>query len=102
MYAVIKTGGKQYKVVAGEKIKVEQIPADMGQEIEIDQVLAVGSGADPGRARPGSRVSKSRPRSWPTAATKGAIFKLRRRKHYKKHEAIARTTRNSKSLRSTA
>ena len=46
MYAVIKTGGKQYKVAAGEKIKIEQIAADVGQEITIDQVLAVGSGAD--------------------------------------------------------
>jgi len=44
MYAVIKTGGKQYKVVAGEKLKVEQIPADIGSEITIDQVLAVGAG----------------------------------------------------------
>ena len=43
MYAVIKTGGKQYKVAAGDKIKVEQIPADIGVEITIDQVLAVGS-----------------------------------------------------------
>ena len=46
MYAVIKTGGKQYRVVAGEKIKVEQIAADVGQEIVLDQVLAVGNGAD--------------------------------------------------------
>ena len=36
MYAVIKTGGKQYRVAAGEKIKVEQIPADVGSEITID------------------------------------------------------------------
>ena len=43
MYAVIKTGGKQYKVAAGEKIKVETIPADIGAEITIDQVLAVGA-----------------------------------------------------------
>ena len=46
MYAVIKTGGKQYRVAAGEKIKVEQIAADVGQEIVIDQVLAVGNGAE--------------------------------------------------------
>ena len=46
MYAVIKTGGKQYKVAAGEKIKIEQIAAEVGQEIMIDQVLAIGSGAD--------------------------------------------------------
>ena len=38
MYAVIKTGGKQYKVAAGEKIKVEQIAADVGQEVTIDKV----------------------------------------------------------------
>ena len=46
MYAVIKTGGKQYKVAAGEKIKIEQIAADVGQEITIDQVLAIGAGAE--------------------------------------------------------
>ena len=44
MYAVIKTGGKQYRVATGEKIKVEQIPADIGQEIILDQVLMVGGG----------------------------------------------------------
>ena len=44
MYAVIKTGGKQYRVQAGEKIKVEQIPADVGATIVIDQVLMVGNG----------------------------------------------------------
>ena len=44
MYAVIKTGGKQYKVAVGEKLKVEQIPADIDAEITLDQVLAVGEG----------------------------------------------------------
>ena len=44
MYAVIKTGGKQYRVAAGEKIKVEQIPADVGAQIVLDQVMMVGSG----------------------------------------------------------
>ena len=33
MYAVVKTGGKQYRVSAGEKLKVEQIPADVGSEV---------------------------------------------------------------------
>src|ERR1700760_5179274 len=46
MYAVVKTGGKQYKVAAGEKIKVEQIAADVGQEIGLEQALAVGKRAD--------------------------------------------------------
>jgi large subunit ribosomal protein L21 len=86
MYAVIKTGGKQYKVATGEKIKVEQIAADVGQEIVIDQVLAVGSGADLKVGAP-----------WVAGATvtatvlahgrhdKVRIFKMRRRKHYQKH-----------------
>ena len=44
MYAVIKTGGKQYRVAPGEKLKVEQIPADVGAEVVLDQVLMVGDG----------------------------------------------------------
>ena len=87
MYAVIKTGGKQYKVVAGEKLKVEQIPADIGSELTIDQVLAVGEGAslklgDPlvnGAAVMATVVSQGR-------HDKVTIFKMRRRKHYQKHQ----------------
>ena len=54
MYAVIKTGGKQYKVAAGEKLKIEQIPADIGSDITLDQVLAVGEGkrTDDGKVHP--------------------------------------------------
>ena len=44
MYAVIKTGGKQYRVASGEKIKVEQIAADVGAEITLNEVLAIGEG----------------------------------------------------------
>ena len=44
MYAVVKTGGKQYRVAAGDKIKVEQIAADVGQEIVLEQVVAVFDG----------------------------------------------------------
>jgi len=87
MYAVIKTGGKQYKVAAGEKIKVEQIAADVGQEIVIDQVLAVGSGADLTVGSPlvaGASVVA-------TVVAQGKhdkvhIFKMRRRKHYRKSQ----------------
>ena len=87
MYAVIKTGGKQYKVAAGEKIKVEQIAADVGQEIVIDQVLAVGSGAELKVGAPwvaGANVTA-------TVLSQGKhdkvrIFKMRRRKHYQKHQ----------------
>jgi large subunit ribosomal protein L21 len=86
MYAVIKTGGKQYKVASGEKIKVEQIAADVGQEIEIDQVLAVGNGADLTIGAPlvAGAIVKA------TVVAHGRhdkvrIFKMRRRKHYQKH-----------------
>ena len=87
MYAVIKTGGKQYKVAAGEKIKVEQIAADVGQEITIDQVLAVGAGADLKVGTPlvaGASVKA-------TVVAHGRhdkvrIFKMRRRKHYQKRQ----------------
>ena len=43
MYAVIKTGGKQYRVAIGEKIKIEQILGDVGTEIVLDQILAVAA-----------------------------------------------------------
>jgi large subunit ribosomal protein L21 len=42
MYAVIKTGGKQYRVAPGEKLKVEKLNADVGQEVVFDQVLMTG------------------------------------------------------------
>ena len=88
MYAVIKTGGKQYKVAAGEKIKVEKIAADVGQEVVIDQVLAVGSGADlTGRDARWSPARASKPPSWRKAGTtRSRIFKMRRRKHYQKRQ----------------
>ena len=87
MYAVIKTGGKQYRVASGEKIKVEQIAADVGQEIVIDQVLAVGNGAEIKIGSPlvsGATVTV-------TVVSHGKhdkvhIFKMRRRKHYQKRQ----------------
>ena len=87
MYAVIKTGGKQYRVAAGEKIKVEQIPADVGAEITLDQVLMVGSGESVTIGAPlvsGASVKAvvlSQGRH-----DKISIFKMRRRKHYQKHQ----------------
>ena len=44
MYAVIKTGGKQYKVAPGEKLKVESLTADVGSMIAFDQVLMIATG----------------------------------------------------------
>jgi large subunit ribosomal protein L21 len=87
MYAVIKTGGKQYKVAAGEKLKIEQIAADVGQEITLDQVLAVGEGEQMQVGQPlisGASVTV-------TVLSQGRhdkvkIFKMRRRKHYQKRQ----------------
>ncbi len=87
MYAVIKTGGKQYRVAAGEKIKVEQIPAEVGTQITLDQVLMVGEGESVKIGAPlvaGASVSA-------TVLSQGRhdkvrIFKMRRRKHYQKHQ----------------
>lgn len=87
MYAVIKTGGKQYRVVAGEKLKVEQIPADVGSQITIDQILMVGEGESVKIGAPlvvGASVTA-------TVVSHGRhdkirIFKMRRRKHYQKRQ----------------
>jgi large subunit ribosomal protein L21 len=87
MYAVVKTGGKQYKVAAGEKLKIEQIAADVGQEIVLSEVLAVGSGAEIKIGAPlvaGASVKA-------TVVAQGRhdkvrIFKMRRRKHYQKRQ----------------
>ena len=86
MYAVIKTGGKQYKVAPGQKIKLEQIAATVGQEIVIDQVLAVGNGAD---LKVGSPLVAGAAVNATVLAhgkhDKVRIFKMRRRKHYQRH-----------------
>ena len=87
MYAVIKTGGKQYKIVAGEKLKIEQIPADIGTELTIDQVLAVGAGDT---IKFGAPLVEGATVSVKVLAQgrhdKVKIFKMRRRKHYQKHQ----------------
>lgn len=45
-YAIIRTGGKQYRVSAGDRLRVEKIEAEVGQELALADVLAVGEGAD--------------------------------------------------------
>ena len=87
MYAVIKTGGKQYRVTTGLKLKVEQIPADVGAEVTLDQILMVGEGESVKIGAPflaGATVKA-------TVISHGRhdkvkIFKMRRRKHYQKHQ----------------
>ena len=87
MYAVIKTGGKQYKVAPGENLKVEQIPADVGAQIILDQVLLVGEGESVRLGQP--IVDGATVKATVVAHGRGEkirIFKMRRRKHYQKHQ----------------
>jgi len=87
MYAVVKTGGKQYRVAAGEKLKVETLPAEVGAEVVLDQVLMVGDGE---AARIGAPVVEGASVKATVIAhgrgPKVKIFKMRRRKHYQKHQ----------------
>jgi large subunit ribosomal protein L21 len=87
MYAVMKTGGKQYRVSAGEKLKIEQIPAEVGAEIVLDQVLLVADGEAVTLGTPlvaGAQI-KARVVSH-GRGEKIRIFKMRRRKHYRKSQ----------------
>ncbi|HEX5364302.1 MAG TPA: 50S ribosomal protein L21 [Gallionella sp.] len=87
MYAVIKTGGKQYRVIAGETLKIETIPGDVGAAIVLDKVLMVADGDKLSMGKPlltGASVTA-------TIVSHGRgekvhIFKMRRRKHYKKSQ----------------
>ena len=82
MYAIIKTGGKQYRVAAGDKIKVETIEAEIGAQVTLTEVLAVSNGTEltvgapvvEGASVTATVVSHGR-------HDKVRIFKMRRRKH---------------------
>jgi large subunit ribosomal protein L21 len=86
MYAVIKTGGKQYRVAAGDTLKVESLAADVGAQVKLEHVLAVVDGAAlqtgtptlPGAAVVATVLSHGR-------GDKVTIFKMQRRKHFQKH-----------------
>ena len=86
MYAVIKTGGKQYRVAAGEKIKIEQIPAEVGSEIDFNEVLMIVGDTTiigtPVVANASVKAIVTEQGRHP----KIRIFKMRRRKHYQKRQ----------------
>ncbi|HYN78152.1 MAG TPA: 50S ribosomal protein L21 [Lamprocystis sp. (in: g-proteobacteria)] len=87
MYAVIQTGGKQYRVAEGDTLRIEKILADEGTTVEIDKVLMVSDGDAVRVGAPyleGGKVTatvKSHGR-----AKKVTIIKFRRRKHHMKHQ----------------
>ena len=87
MYAVIKTGGKQYKVAAGEKLKIESLGIEVGEQVTLDQVLMVVDGANVSIGSP--TVAGAKVEATVLSHGRGKkvkIFKLRRRKHYKRQQ----------------
>ena len=85
MFAVIKTGGKQYKVAAGDVIAVEKLPHEAGSDIDFDQVLMIGDGASMTVGNPviagacvGAHVLEQ------TKGEKIIIFKKKRRQNYRR------------------
>ena len=87
MYAVIETGGKQYRVTEGQSIKVEKLDGEAGSSIDLDKVLMVADGENIKVGAPyvnGGKVTatiKSHGRG-----KKIHIIKFRRRKHYQKEQ----------------
>jgi len=85
MYAIIKSGGKQYRVSAGEKLQVERLEAEVGSEIVLDQVLMVVDGDKVNLGRP--LVAGAAVKAKVVSHGRGdkiKIFKMRRRKHFRK------------------
>ncbi len=87
MYAIVKTGGKQYKVSEGEVLRIEKLDGDVGSEVTFDQVLMVGGEDSVTIGRPvvenvtvrGHIVEQDR-------GKKILVFKYKRRKHYRRSQ----------------
>jgi large subunit ribosomal protein L21 len=79
MHAIIETGGKQYRVTAGDVIRVEKIPGDIGSEIELATKLAINDSGEllDGATVKGTIVANGR-------GDKIIVFKFKRKKQYKK------------------
>jgi large subunit ribosomal protein L21 len=85
MYAIIKAGGKQYKVQSGEQVRVESLQGEVGAKVAFGEVLLVGAGESVKLGAP--LVSGAKVNATIVSHGRGdkvKIFKLRRRKHYAK------------------
>ncbi|HEY4365433.1 MAG TPA: 50S ribosomal protein L21 [Bryobacteraceae bacterium] len=84
MYAVIETGGKQYKAVPGEVIEIETLPGEVGAEVEFNRVLALvdGDSVKAGSSVGGAKVTGTITEHDRTAKT--LVFKFKRKKQYKR------------------
>lgn len=84
MYAVVETGGKQYRVAPGDKLRVEKLPAEPGASVNLDRVLMI---SDDKGMRVGSPTLGETVTAKVVAHGRGEkirIFKMRRRKHYRR------------------
>jgi large subunit ribosomal protein L21 len=85
MYAVIETGGKQYRVTPGETIDVDTIAGDVGSDVEFDRVLAISN--DSNELALGDAVKTAKVRGKIAAHGRGdkiLVFKFKRKKQYKR------------------
>ncbi|MEI6458700.1 MAG: 50S ribosomal protein L21 [Pseudomonadota bacterium] len=83
MFAVIQTGGKQYRVIEGSVLRIEKLLADAGATVEFSDILIMGEGADVKIGKPmvtGAKVTATVQSHG--KADKVRIVKFRRRKHY--------------------
>ncbi|MFN2183773.1 MAG: 50S ribosomal protein L21 [Anaerolineae bacterium] len=87
MYAVVKTGGKQYRVSPGDSIEVEKLPHEVGEQVELEEVLLVANGSRTKIGRPvvkGAKVKATVTRQ--AKGRKVIIFKYRSSKRYRRHK----------------
>lgn len=84
MYAVIKTGGKQYRVSEGDRLRVEKLPGDVGATVELGEVLFVGGETVKVGAPLVVGASVSAKITAQDRGKKIIVFKFRRRKNYRR------------------
>ena len=87
MYAVIRSGGKQYRVESGKQVRVESLPADVGAAVAFEEVLLVGGGDAVKVGAP--LLAGAKVKATVVAHGRGdkvKIFKMRRRKHFQKSQ----------------
>jgi large subunit ribosomal protein L21 len=86
-YAIFETGGKQYKVREGERVRIEQVPGQVGQSIEFTRILAVGEGKSLNLGTPTLEAAKVMGEIVKNGRDKKVmVFKKKRRKGYSKRQ----------------
>ena len=87
MYAVVKTGGRQYRVEPGETIDVERLPGEVGDTVELSPVLMVGDGAEVNVGSPAlAEASVKAEIVGHKRGDKIIVFKSKRRKNYRRKQ----------------